>query len=121
MSRWGRGKHPFVASCHALKRPDLEVKAGRLSWPDVREAYLANLALAWEAVRMLGAALPEVRFVVTSDHGEMLGEGGGKFGHECYWHNDELFHVPWLEARGEQLAAGRTDTTMQKLEALGYA
>ncbi len=120
LCRWGRGKHPLISGCHALARPDHEVEAGRLTWPEVRDAYLANLSLVWEAVRMLAGALPDKRFVVTSDHGEMLGEDGGKFGHECNWRNDELFEVPWLEATGAEIAGAEQATTMQKLEALGY-
>ena len=121
VARCGRGAHPLFQAMHGLKRPDHEVAAGRLTWPEVREAYLANLALVWDAVRMLAAALPEKRFVVTSDHGEMLGEDGGKFGHECNWRNEELFQVPWLEATGAQIAGAEQDTVINKLEALGYA
>ena len=119
MARWGPGKHPMVDGCHGLKRPDVAVKKGDLTWPEVREAYISNLRLAWDAVRILVAALEGRRIVITSDHGELLGEHGGRFGHECGWTKfPELWTVPWLEIEGGSL--GEAETTKRKLEALGY-
>jgi len=117
LARWGRGKGDLHVACHALTRPDVAVAEGVVTWAEVREAYLSNLRLVWDAVRQLVSALPDRRIVVTSDHGEMLGEDGGKFGHEANWMYPELFEVPWLELTGH----GEAATTRQKLEALGYA
>ena len=133
MSRWGRGTCYLSKRCHDLVHPDRAVADGRVSWPEVREAYLGNLRLAWDAVLALAREMEGRRIVVTSDHGELLGEHGGKFGHEANWREPQLYEVPWLElsreaysaeassaAKAGQVADSSQDTTKQKLEALGY-
>lgn len=115
LTRWGRGMHPFVIECHDLKRPEKAIRDGTVSWPDVREAYIGNLRLAWESVNILFKVLKGRRIVVTSDHGELLGEEG-RFGHECNWTNRELFEVPWLEVTRTK----EVESTEEKLKALGY-
>ncbi len=117
LARSGNGKHGLHHECHLLQWPDRAVREGRITWEQLREAYHANLALAWEAVRVLIAGLGGRRIVVTSDHGEVLGEHGGKFGHECNWPYDELHRVPWLELLGGE---SEESTVQEKLEALGY-
>ena len=119
MTQWGHGNHPFDAECSVLPNPAEAVREKKLTWPGLREAYMGNLALVWEAARVLVANLPGERIVITSDHGEVLGEHGGLFGHECSWPYDELFNVPWLELRGGP--RGEPETVVKKLEALGYA
>ena len=69
-------------------------------WPEDAEepgdrAYAANLWRAWVQVCRLIKGL-RGRIVVTSDHGEMLGEEDGKRGHECHWDHPVLRRVPWL-------------------------
>ena len=118
MTQWGHGNHPFSAECSALPNPAEAVREKKITWPEVREAYMGNLALVWEAARVLVENLPGERVVITSDHGEVLGEHGGLFGHECDWPYDELYHVPWLELRGGP--RGEQETVEKKLEALGY-
>lgn len=123
-ARWGRGRRgTLYGECHALPRPDLLVKRGEATWAEVRAAYAGNLRLAWEAVlTLLGALPPEIeRVAVTGDHGEMLGEEGGRFGHEANWDFPELRRVPFL--RLERVPTGDDEdvTTRHKLEALGYA
>jgi len=60
----------------------------------LRKMYMANLLLVLSAVSDLCAHL-DGKVVVTSDHGEFLGEGG-KYGH--WWSSDHpiLLEVPYL-------------------------
>jgi len=126
LARWGRGKGDLWQRCHALARPDVAVREGKVTWAQVREAYAGNLRLVWDAARDLARALweyrPGWRIVVTSDHGEVLG-AGGRFGHEADWRDEELYRVPWLELTPEIVGAPSSDAaaTREKLEALGYA
>ena len=133
LGRWGRGKGALHQACHGLMQPQAAVERGLTTWPEVREAYLGNLRLAWDAVLALAREMEGRRIVVTSDHGELLGEHGGKFGHEANWREPQLYEVPWLElsreaysaeassaAKAGQVADSSQDTTKQKLEALGY-
>ncbi len=110
----------FDAACRGTLSVAQEVAAGRLTVQQVHAAYAGSLALGWEAVRVLGAAFPDKRFVVTSDHGELLGEHG-KWGHLRHWTYRELLEVPWLAATGRMLAGREAVSTIDKLEALGYA
>lgn len=119
IGRSGRGTHRLFIAVRSLRRPTKAVASGDITWEDVRVAYDANLALAWEAVQVIGAAMPDERIVVTADHGNMLGEDG-KFGHKCHWWYPELLEVPWLDTTGRKLAGRDVSTTLKKLEALGY-
>ncbi len=121
-ARWGGAGAPaggeFGEACHKLRRPGRAVKRGEITWEQLRAAYRANLELVWHAARLLASQLAPRRVIVTSDHGELLGEDG-KFGHECgYTGYEELWRVPWLCLEGSRL---EQETTGQKLEALGYA
>ncbi len=115
MARWGPAENGLGRACHRLRRPDHLAGRGDLSWGVVRRAYRDNLRLARRAALHLAGRLGG-RVVLTADHGEVLGEHGGKFGHECHWDFEELRRVPWLELS----PAGEGTTVEQKLEALGY-
>jgi hypothetical protein len=117
MARWGPSGNALAAECSRLRRPDAAVREGDLSWRLVRRAYRENLRLAWRAARHLAHRL-EGQVVVTADHGEVLGEHGGRFGHECHWEFEELFRVPWLPLSG---VGADPSAVQEKLEALGYA
>lgn len=85
----------------AVPRPnraiEAAVRAGILSLEDLRRAYRANLRAVLRYVDELLDFL-EGRVVITSDHGEMLGEDGLLL-HECHYRHEILFIVPWLELR----------------------
>ncbi len=130
MGRFGQARHPFGRACHRLPRPDQAVKRGETTWETVRAAYAANLELVWGAARHLMDRLGG-RCIVTADHGELLGEDGGKFGHEGNWRHDELFEVPWLVLRRGRdcsqqelsrpgASEGEDEDMQSKLKALGY-
>ena len=124
LARWGRGKGEFWEAAHRLTQPGQAVQQGIATWLDVRDAYMGNLRLVWEAVLVLASLVhsrrAEARIVVTADHGELLGEDG-RFGHESGWRHEKLFAVPWVELSEQPSASTDQQDTQQKLEALGYA
>ncbi|QGA81061.1 hypothetical protein [Candidatus Nanohalobium constans] len=63
----------------------------------VKQYYTEDLRLALEQVEKLVEQL-EGKIIVTSDHGELLGEGG--WGHSIGRKEKELVEVPWLEVKG---------------------
>ena len=67
-----------------------------MSFDDIKQAYRSNLREALKSVEKLVACL-NGKVVVTSDHGELLGEYG-QFGH-IYGDVPELRKVPWVEMK----------------------
>lgn len=59
----------------------------------VREAYESNAELVWEYIKRLEK---DGKWVVTSDHGELLGEHD-LWGHYCDKDYPKLREVPWME------------------------
>ena len=81
------------------KPPDMKiwenVKKGLISIVELKKAYLSNLRLVLEEVkRLLNIIDPTKRVIITSDHGELLGEDG-RFGHQRIDH-PKLRVIPWL-------------------------
>ena len=68
--------------------------------PLLLEAYRDNLRVALGEVAKLTERLPG-KMVVTSDHGELLGEGG-KYEHASLSNDPILLEVPWLEVESKQ-------------------
>jgi hypothetical protein len=112
-----------------------QVADGKLDVEDLWRAYRENLTLALPAVRDLLAALDGLT-VVSSDHGNMLGERVRPFnervwGHPMYYQTPELTDVPWLVVNADE---PRRETTVDppierealnddldaRLAALGY-
>ena len=80
------------------------LKRGELDLQTVRTAYDENLELVFPAVERLTSAF-DGRTVITSDHGNFLGEritpiGGPMYGHPKHVYVDELRRVPWLVLEG---------------------
>lgn len=68
--------------------------AGKFTWKELRASYLANLRMVWAYAERLAQALDGLS-VITSDHGESLGECG-EYGHAgAHWNG--LRWVPWKE------------------------
>ena len=84
--------HPFAPDLIVVEL----VRRGAVGLELLRAAYRENLRLALRYVEELVGRLPHKRIVVTSDHGELLGEGG-RFLHPCGLDVRELRVVPWLE------------------------
>lgn len=91
--------------------------------------YIANLLCVWDYVQAMLESLRGT-VVVTADHGELLGEYGGRRGHNKVWQYPELHAVPWLVLErgtfrpqpvqaGDTFAEGDTQV-IARLEALGY-
>lgn len=112
------------------------LRRGEVDKETVKQAYDENLEIALPHVeRIINAELGKT--VVTSDHGNLLGERIAPFmkpfyGHPSRFHSPELLRVPWLEHetgnRREIIAETSTnedevelDTDVEeKLENLGY-
>jgi Sulfatase len=72
----------------------MEIALRALGKQKLRQAYKANLKLVLEQVAVLIENLSG-RIVVTSDHGEFLGEHGC-YSHPKGWTDPILVEVPWL-------------------------
>lgn len=74
-----------------------KVRKGELSRKTVIRGYLSNLHLVLLSIKKLFEEVRNVRgqIVVTSDHGELLGEYG-LYGHYPSLYLFELITVPWL-------------------------
>jgi len=121
--RWGcKGCRMTQELCKVSLWPN----TAEIDWELLRRAYRANLELVWDAARRLADSFAAAgrRVVITSDHGELLGEtkdgapeGEPRFGHQPAYANPLLHEVPWLVWE----YAPKQPTTTDKLEALGYA
>lgn len=104
----------------------------------VRQAYQENLEIALQSVGELFENI-DGKFVVTADHGEMLGDRSGilpirKYGHPAGMRTPELINVPWFEYesgsrrkvtaedsnRNDQISVNNV-TVKQRLRDLGYS
>jgi hypothetical protein len=80
---------------------DYEKLAREKGEQQVKEYYRKDLRLALKEVKRLIESL-DGKVVVTSDHGELLGEGG--WGHYIGGKEKELIEVPWLEVNNTEEA-----------------
>ena len=62
----------------------------------LKEAYEENLRFVLKYVKEIVEFIPSGKIVITSDHGELLGEEG-KYGHPGNFRHPKLLEVPWLE------------------------
>ncbi len=100
----------------------------------VWEAYANNLRYALDSVEQLLAAIDEARVLLTSDHGNGLGEWG-IYGHPPWAPTPEVRLVPWVEftadavessgeeptgVDGQEIGDGTEMSAANKLAALGY-
>lgn len=137
----------FTIREHALGNDDVvsetrtpfeRLERGELDRDDVWAAYRSNLELAVPAVRRLLDQLVG-KTVVTSDHGNALGERASPFPVRVYGHPQgikipALTEVPWLEHAGEMRKSITSEppttktedtevdaATEERLRMLGYA
>jgi len=111
------------------------LQEGAVDEAAVREAYADNLRLVAPVARELGDELPG-KSVITSDHGNMLGERVGPFPVRDYGHRHSIYTpenvcVPWDElpfetrktvTAAETTAGDRvTGDVADRLADLGYA
>lgn len=74
----------------------------KLGVSGLRYAYLVNLRIVLEHVAMLVERIPG-KVVITSDHGEFLGERGN-FCHDWGIKDPILTHVPWFVVRKAKIS-----------------
>ena len=76
------------------------LRTGRISRRRLSQAYRDNLTLALKSVKKLLTEVGDLdgRWVLTSDHGELLGEHGVTL-HPSYLDLPEQRIVPWLELK----------------------
>lgn len=70
-------------------------RLGLISQKELKRGYRSNLVIVLEEVKRLVEQVDDRRIVITSDHGEMLGECG-MLAHPKK-HHHLLREVPWLE------------------------
>lgn len=132
-SRWG-GNHPDWKLAQWLRMPPrspMDAVRRRYGVEGLRRAYQENLQIVLGEVSRI---LPYLkgRIVVTSDHGELLGEGGN-FSHEKDSEDPTLRRIPWWEyhqdtaldipVRAEEHAEPspeQEDEIQKRLRDLGY-
>jgi len=83
--------HPFLLRMELTPEKFLNGLVDVMEW---KQAYLENLVLVLEYVDKLLDVL-DGKIIITSDHGEMLGEFG-EIGHGCGVRFRELVEVPWF-------------------------
>ncbi|WP_254543127.1 sulfatase-like hydrolase/transferase [Halomarina pelagica] len=71
-----------------------QVRRGERDLDDVLDSYRSNLRYALEEVSLLLSNLDAERVVITSDHGNALGEWG-VYGHPAFAGIDAIRRVPW--------------------------
>jgi len=132
--------HPFTAGGYKLggtwARDDMvwhRLEQGDVSRERVWTAYRANLEAVLDSVADLRAGLDEETLLITSDHGNALGEYG-IVGHPAGSYLDATRKVPWeivdtgpatavdvdfedVDLRTESISG---ETTEERLRALGY-
>jgi hypothetical protein len=137
--------YPFIGS---IGREHFDLDKLNFEWSDARQGTLEiSDEILWQAFREnLTLVLPHVeellgelpgRTVVTSDHGQMIGERSSpvpmiEYGHPPGLYTDELVKVPWLihdngarktVTAGEPVEQGQEigeDEVRDRLESLGY-
>jgi hypothetical protein len=127
----GYGKHDEgIQIWGAVKQRDVSIR-------EIRQAYTESLEIVLESTEELINQLSG-RSVVTSDHGEMLGERVFPFttrvwGHMEGFDTPTLREIPWLVVEGDTRREVTTSTPIEseadlgddevtdRLEALGYA
>lgn len=104
------------------------VKEGEIDEEVIRSAYRENLDPVLDEVQLLLKNVNASNVVITSDHGNYLGEGG-QWGHPNFQMAAPVRHVPWWETEAtdgktyeanEYDRESKTTSREQQLRALGY-
>jgi hypothetical protein len=132
--------HPFTAAGYKLggtwKQKDMvwhRLEDGRVDREHVWHAYRENLRVTLESLEDLIDGLDDERLLITSDHGNALGEWG-VYGHPGGSFLPATRRVPWefvdtgparsvdldVESVDLETEAVDPDRTKKRLEALGY-
>jgi len=117
LAAWKEGRSELGQAIRQVARES--TFPGGLHWDVLRQAYEDNVRVAWNAIKTLIRAVPG-RYLITADHGELLGENG-EYGHvysPFAWECRELVEVPWIEIT----SSGLSDEHLveDRLRQLGY-
>ena len=92
---------------------DEEFVARKVGIDGLRNAYEQNVRLVLDyAAKLVGELGGNI--IVTSDHGELLGEEG-LCGHPCGLRYSKLVEVPWLEVSGPKKNLGGFPTKIEEI------
>lgn len=110
-------------------------RRGYISRAEIRQAYSESLEIVFRHTQELVERL-DGKSIISSDHGEMLGERISRFtprryGHPKGLYTKELRKVPWLELPAQERRTVQSDTPIgfdrpddttldDRLQALGY-
>lgn len=139
--------HYMQPHCPFLSRPELSrgkeldrfgdqrwrdvwerLRDGDVTRAEVWEGYRENLQVVLEDIELLLRSVDAETVVITSDHGNAMGELG-VYGHPPGMPHDCLRTVPWIETGAEDDGAYEPETTFdadgnpsrtEQLKALGY-
>ncbi|WP_178917804.1 hypothetical protein [Natronomonas gomsonensis] len=108
--------------------PYRAVQAGEITKSDLWAAYLDNLRLALGSIEILLENIDAEDVIITSDHGELLGEFG-QYGHFFGLPHPDLKRVPWVRtsANDQRTRNPKSNPSIredvdvtEQLESLGY-
>jgi arylsulfatase A-like enzyme len=102
--------------------------ANELSDEQLWQSYQANLRYVLEEVGLLLKNIDAKKVVITSDHGNAMGERLGVYGHPLGWLFSEVRNVLWIETVSHDEETyhpperpQKTDSEIdEQLESLGY-
>lgn len=104
-----------------------QLRAGDLNQAEVWQAYRINLEYVLDEVKLLVENIDADRVVLTSDHGNAMGEHGF-YGHDGYLPLSCVRSVPWCETSAtdrhehapRSYTSTETTTVEERLATLGY-
>ncbi|WP_277542863.1 alkaline phosphatase family protein [Haloarcula laminariae] len=106
-----------------------QLRRGKVSQEDVWEGYGNNLRVVLESVNVLLNNVDSNNIVITSDHGNALGEWG-IYGHPMNMPLNSLREVPWIRTESSDSESYQpniqtekdtpTESPQDRLSALGY-
>jgi len=124
LGQWGGKWTALHLASRKMPRPERLHRAGKLDLGLMQDAYRGNVELVVGAAMHLANEL-NVDTVITSDHGELLGEknedGKVLFGHAKNEKHELLRRVPWLYCKErDEEPVDEKKQMEERLRALGY-
>lgn len=118
-------RNPSEDREHDKISPQVAMATGQVDMTKAIEAYRASVESTWNSIKPYISKWAEegLKIVVTADHGETFGRfrDWKLYGHPNKLRIKPLVEVPWVVFPGTTVFEGDgTETTEEKLEALGY-
>lgn len=95
----GKPPLPWTKGGDLVNKTKSRLASGALTIKRLRKAYMGNMRLAFNGAVELEKKL-EGKIVITSDHGDALGEEGHFYHGRMYPRMLCICHVPWFEVEG---------------------